>query len=231
MIYAMLGPLVNALAIVVAALIGLGLRKVLNQAFLDNVMQVLGIIVAVIGIKGIVVDMTLIVVIISLVLGLWIGEFLNLEQRLHMLIERKVKPKNKSTFTQGFVSASLVFVVGAMAIIGSLESGINHNHVIVFTKATLDFTAAVVMSATLGIGVLFSALVVLLYQGALTLLASSIAPYLNPTAITIISSTGSVLVVMIGLNMLRFTSFKVVNHVLSVVIALFIAQIMHIIGL
>ena len=231
MIYAMLGPLVNALAIVVAALIGLGLRKVLHQAFLDNVMQVLGIIVAVIGIKGIAVDMTLIVVIISLVLGLWIGEFLNLEQRLHMLIERKVKPKNKSTFTQGFVSASLVFVVGAMAIIGSLESGINHNHVIVFTKATLDFTAAVVMSATLGIGVLFSALVVLLYQGALTLLASSIAPYLNPTAITIISSTGSVLVVMIGLNMLRFTSFKVVNHVLSLVIALFIAQIMHIVGL
>lgn len=231
MMYAMLGPLVNAVAIIVASLLGLCLRKVLNTSFLDTLMQVLGIIVVVIGIDGVDVDMTLIVVITSLVLGLWVGESLNLEGKLQKVVEKLFNTKNKTTFTQGFVNASVLFIVGAMAIVGSLESGINHNHIIVFTKSALDFTAAVVLSATFGIGVLFSSVVVFLYQGLLTLLASSIAPYLSTTTVAMISSTGSVLVVMLGLNMLKLTSFKVINSIPSVFVALGCAQILHFLGL
>lgn len=114
-----------------------------------------------------------------------------------------------------------------MAIIGSIESGINGNHIIVYTKSTLDFVAAMMLSATLGIGVLFSFIPVLLYQGLITWFAGSISIWLNETTLTIISSVGNILVIALGLNMLKLTKYKMLNLLPAILVAILIAQILN----
>ncbi|MBS3972529.1 MAG: DUF554 domain-containing protein [Erysipelotrichia bacterium] len=226
----MIGPVVNAVAIIVASLIGLSLRKILKASLLDSTMSVLGIIVVVIGIDGVVVDITLIYVILSLVCGLWIGESFKFEDKVKNTLDKILKFDDQDgSFIHGFLTASVLFVVGAMAIIGSIESGINQNHIIVFTKSTLDFVAAMMLSATLGFGVLFSFIPVLLYQGALTLFASGISSWLNETTLTIISSVGNILVIALGLNMLKLTKYKMLNLLPSIIIAIIIAQLLNMI--
>lgn len=223
----MIGPLVNALAIIVASLLGLGLRRVLKTSLLESTMSVLGLIVLVIGIYGVTMDMTMIYVILSLVIGLWIGESLNLELRVKQSLEKVLKLQDsQDSLLHGFLTASVLFVVGAMAIIGSIESGINQNHIIVFTKSTLDFVAAMMLSATLGIGVLFSFIPVLIYQGAITWFAGEISVWLNDTTLTIISSVGNILVMALGFNMLKLTQYKMINLLPSILVALVIAQIL-----
>jgi len=224
----MIGPVVNAVAIIVASIIGLSLRRVLKAPLLDSTMSVLGLIVVVIGISGVTVDITLIYVILSLVLGLWIGESFNFEDKVKNYLNKFLKLEdNDGSFLHGFLSASVLFVVGAMAIIGSIESGINQNHIIVFTKSTLDFVAAMMLSATLGIGVLFSFIPVLIYQGAITWFAGAISLWLNETTLTIISSVGNVLVIALGLNMLKLTNYKMLNLLPAILVAIFIAQILN----
>ncbi|MBS3991699.1 MAG: DUF554 domain-containing protein [Erysipelothrix sp.] len=226
----MIGPLVNALAIIVASLLGLGLRRVLKTSLLESTMSVLGLVVLVIGISGITVDITMIYVILSLVIGLWLGESLNIEERVKNQLEKILKFQNsKDSFLNGFLTSSVLFVVGAMAIIGSIESGINQNHIIVFTKSTLDFVAAMMLSATLGIGVLFSFIPVLLYQGIITWFAGEISVWLNDTTLTIISSVGNILVMALGLNMLKLTNYKMLNLLPSIIVALIIAQLLNVI--
>jgi uncharacterized protein len=228
----MIGPLVNALAIIVASLLGLGLRRVLKTSLLESTMSVLGLVVLVIGISGITVDMTMIYVILSLVIGLWIGETLNIEERVKHRLEKILKfQDSQDSFLNGFLTSSVLFVVGAMAIIGSIESGINQNHIIVFTKSTLDFVAAMMLSATLGIGVLFSFIPVLLYQGIITWFAGEISVWLNETTLTIISSVGNVLVMALGLNMLKLTNYKMLNLLPAIIIAVLIAQILVVLSL
>ena len=225
----MIGPLVNALAIIVASLIGLGLRRVLKTSLLESTMSVLGLIVLVIGIYGVTMDMTMIYVILSLVIGLWIGESLDLELKVKQGLEKVLKlQKSQDSLLHGFLTASVLFVVGAMAIIGSIESGINQNHIIVFTKSTLDFVAAMMLSATLGVGVLFSFIPVLIYQGAITWFAGEISVWLNDTTLTIISSVGNILVMALGFNMLKLTQYKMINLLPSILVALVIAQILMI---
>lgn len=223
----MIGPLVNALAIIVASVLGLGLRRVLKTSLLESTMSVLGLVVLVIGIYGVTMDMTMIYVILSLVIGVWIGESLNLEHRMKQSLDKVLNFKDsQDSFLQGFLTASVLFVVGAMAIIGSIESGINQNHIIVFTKSTLDFVAALMLSATLGIGVLFSFIPVLLYQGAITWFAGEISFWLNDTTLTIVSSVGNILVMALGLNMLKLTQYKMLNLLPSILIALVFAQLL-----
>ena len=223
----MIGPLVNALAIIVASVLGLGLRKMLKRSLLESTMSVLGLVVLVIGIYGVTMDMTMIYVILSLVIGLWIGESLNLEHRIKQSLDEVLNFKDsQDSFLQGFLTASVLFVVGAMAIIGSIESGINQNHIIVFTKSTLDFVAALMLSATLGIGVLFSFIPVLLYQGAITWFAGEISFWLNDTTLTIISNVGNILVMALGLNMLKLTQYKMLNLIPSILIAIVFAQLL-----
>jgi uncharacterized membrane protein YqgA involved in biofilm formation len=225
----MIGPLVNALAIIVASILGLGLRRVLKTSLLESTMSVLGLIVLVIGIYGVTMDMTMIYVILSLVIGLWIGETLDLEQRVKQSLEKILRLQDsQDSFLHGFLTSSVLFVVGAMAIIGSIESGINQNHIIVFTKSTLDFVAAMMLSATLGIGVLFSFIPVLIYQGIITWFAGEISVWLNDTTLTIISSVGNILVMALGLNMLKLTQYKMLNLLPSILVAIIIAQILMI---
>jgi len=153
--------------------------------------------------------------IVALAVGALIGELIQVERRIESfgrLCEEKFsKPGESSTFAQGFVTATIVFCVGSMAIVGALEDGINRNSEILLAKSLLDGITAMIFASTMGLGVLFSAIAVGVYQGMITLLSTFIAPYLTVVVITQVSLVGSVLIMAIGLNMLNITKIKVGN--------------------
>ena len=178
-----------------------------------------------IGIKGALKGENEIIAILSVAVGAVIGELLRLDERLEKLggwIERKCKKRedDKTSVTEGFVSASLLFCVGAMTILGSLESGISGDHSTLFLKSILDFTCSIIYASTLGYGVLFSAATVLVIQGSITLLAGWIAPVLTETVILEMSCVGSILIIGLALNMLGITKLKMMNYIPAIFLPL-----------
>ncbi|AZT91349.1 DUF554 domain-containing protein [Caldicellulosiruptor changbaiensis] len=224
-----LGTIVNTAAVIVGSILGLVLKFGIPERFKSTIMQAISLSVIFIGTSGVLqgifkvlnsgrIDRQYIMLMIfSLVIGGLVGEILRIEDFLDRLGERikkavsKVIKSENSTFTEGFVTASLVFCVGAMAIVGSLEDGLNRNFSILFAKSILDGVTSVIFSATLGIGVMFSSVVVLLYQGSITLLAGLLKPLLTDTVVLQMSMVGSVLIFAIGLNMLGVSKIKVGN--------------------
>ena len=221
-----LGTIANVAAIIIGGMAGLVLKKLLSSRITDTVMQGVGLAVIIIGLSGAlgaaftVTDGKLssdhiLLMIVSLAAGALIGELIKIESRLDSLgkfIESKfAKPGETSNFAQGFVTATLIFCVGSMAIVGALEDGINQNSAILYAKSALDGITAMILASTLGIGVLFSAIAVGIYQGSITLLAIFIAPHLSDVVVTQISLVGSVLIMAIGVNMLKIAKIKVGN--------------------
>ncbi|MHC1747889.1 MAG: DUF554 domain-containing protein [Cellulosilyticaceae bacterium] len=155
----------------------------------------------------------ILIVILSLVIGAVIGEWLDVDKHLNhfgSFAEKKLS-HNNAHFAEGFVTASLLFCVGSMAIMGSLESGLSHNHTILYTKSFMDGISALIFSTTMGVGVLLSSVSVLVYQGLITILASFIAPYLSQTVITEMNAVGGILLIGIGLSLLDLKKIKVAN--------------------
>lgn len=213
----MLGTLVNALAIIAGSVTGLLFSKGIPEHYKVTVQNGVGLSVILIGIKGALVADNLLVVIISIVIGALCGELSRIEHRLEQLgdfLEKKVNTSEgngDSTFAKGFVTASLVFCVGSMAIVGSLESGLTGNHQTLYAKSVLDGVTSIIFASTMGLGVMFSAVAVFLYQGAITLTAVIMKNFLVPTTIQEMTSTGGLLIVAIGLNMLGITRIRVGN--------------------
>ena len=135
-------------------------------------------------------------------------------------------PGGNTKIAEGFVSATLLFCVGAMTIVGSLESGINGDNMTIYSKAVIDCIAAITLASTLGFGVMLSSVSVLIIQGSITLLAIYIAPLLNADIITQMSTVGSLLIVALSLNMLGVTKIKVMNFVPAIFIPLLLCQFM-----
>lgn len=213
----LLGTLVNTGAIIAGGLIGLLLKKGLPSRIGDSIMTAMALCVLSIGISGTLEGNHLLVSILSMAIGSIVGELLQLDDRLtHLgeLIQSKLAGQNQnSTIAQGFVTASLLFCVGAMAIVGSLQSGLSNNHDTLFAKSLIDAITAVVLASTLGFGVLLSCIVALLYQGSITLLAGFLSPYLTDPVIAEMTCVGSLLIIGLSLNMLKITTIKVVNYI------------------
>ena len=212
----MFGTIINALAIIAGSLLGLFFRKGIADNYREIIMSGISLSVVLIGIKSALGSDNLLIVIFSIVIGALIGEFLRIEERLEQLgrfLERKVASKSddSSSFARGFVTASLVFCVGSMAIVGSLESGLTGNHQTLFAKSVLDGITSIVFASAMGLGVLFSSFAVLLYQGMITLTAVFMKSYLVPETITHMSSVGGLLIMALGLNMLKVTTIRVGN--------------------
>ncbi len=212
----MLGTIVNALAIVCGSILGLLLRKGIAENFKEIILSGVGLSVILIGIKSSLVSQNLMVVIFSVILGAIFGEALQIERRLEKfgkLLERKItsKSSDSSSFGRGFVTASLVFCVGSMAIVGSLESGLTGNHQTLFAKSILDGVTSIIFASAMGLGVLFSAGAVLIYQGFITLTAVFMKNLLTPGTIEEMTSVGGLLILAIGLNMLKITTIRVGN--------------------
>ncbi len=195
-------------------IIGILLRNGLSEAYSNIIMQGIGLAVVVIGIISSLETRNMVLVIISLVLGGLIGQALGIEKRLDalgMIAQKKLKGGEHSTVSQGFVSASLIFCVGAMAIVGSLEAGLMGNYLTLYAKSMLDGITSIVLASTFGVGVLFSALSVFVYQGAITLAAGFLSPYLSDVVVAEMTAIGGILIIGIGLSMLNVRKFNIGN--------------------
>jgi len=209
----MIGTIVNTLAIVAGSLLGVSLRRGISDAYKETVIAAIGLAVLLIGFKGALQADNLLLVIISLALGAVIGEMLGIEARLEALgrwIGNRLGRTGEGV-AQGFVTASLVFCVGAMAIVGALESGLTGNHQTLFAKSLLDGVTSIIFASTLGIGVIFSSVSVLIYQGAITLAATYLKPFLTAGVVAQMSAVGGLLIVAIGLNILDIKKLRIGN--------------------
>lgn len=221
----MLGTFVNFLAVLIGGTLGSLIKEGLKDNYKEIVMQAIPLAVIFIGISGALKGLLSpgaepLLFIISLVIGGLIGEAMGIERRLENFGESIQKRfiKGESRFAEGFVSASLIFCVGSMAILGSLDSGIRNNHEILYAKSMLDGTFSVIYAATLGIGVAFSAVPVLIYQGLITVMAQYIAPYLSADMIREISIVGGILIFCIGISMLNIRKIKTGNLLPAMII-------------
>ncbi len=224
----MIGTMVNVIAIIVGSIIGVIFHSNFSNKMKNTVMQGISLAVILIGLEmALEVDGSegILIVIFSLVLGGITGELLGIENKLSAAGEKiKARFANRNDlFVQGFVQASLVYCVGAMAIMGALQEGIQGDPSLLLTKALLDGTTAIAFSSTAGIGVIFSAIPVFLYQGSITLFASQIEQFLTPEVITQLTATGGLLIVGIGLNILKIAKIKAGNLLPALVFAALLA--------
>ena len=219
----MIGTLINCAAIILGSAFGLLLRKGMKDAVAKTVMQGIGLSVILIGLMGAVKTGNTLIVILSMVIGGVFGALIDIDRRMNQLgawAQRKLTREgdDNNTFAKGFVTASLVYCVGAMAVVGALDSGIRGDHSTLIAKAALDGVTAIVCSSSLGIGVMLSAVPVLVYQGAIALLGNAVAPLLSDIVVTEMSAVGGLLIMAIGINMLLDTEIKVANLLPAILI-------------
>ena len=224
----MLGTLVNVGVIIVCSLVGCFLIKGIPERFEEHIRKALGLATIFVGIKGALDNENVLLLIMSMAIGSAIGELIDIDKwmnRLGLWAEQKLgmgaqgqSGKTGHSFAKGFMSASILFCTGSMAIVGSMQSGLQGNHEILFAKSVLDGCISLIFSASLGIGVAFSALPVLLYQGSITLASQAISGYLNEDIIREMSAVGSLVIAGIGFNFLGVKEIKVANMIPAIFI-------------
>ena len=207
----MLGLWVNAATIILGALVGSRLRGGIPEKYKDTIGYALALCVLTIGIQGAIQTENMMLVIVSAVVGSLIGEALRLEDRLDSLgawVQKRLA-KDDDGFSQGFISATLLYCVGSMAVVGSIEAGLQNKPDTLLAKAVLDGVSALILSSSMGMGVALSALPLLAYQGAIALLAMLLGNFLPAEAIAEVSATGSLLIIGLGFNMLGFSKARI----------------------
>lgn len=211
----MFGVLVNTVTVLLGSIIGLLCKKGIPERLSSAVMTAIGLCTVAIGISGLMDGGNTLVLIISMVLGVLIGELLDVDGHVNLLVEKvagKAAGAGKAAqISQGFITACLLFCIGAMTIVGSLNAGLRGDNEMLLTKSLLDFISSIMLAATLGIGVLFSAAFVLLFQGGIVLLAQVLAPVLSESCVAGLTGTGSLMILALGLNIIGITKIKVIN--------------------
>lgn len=209
------GAAVNFALIIVGSAIGMIFKKGFPEKLQKAIMTGMGLCVFLIGVEGMFSGENVLITIISVAIGGIIGELCDLDGLINkaaLSLEKTVNAKGgKMKIAEGFTSATLLFCIGAMVIVGSLDSGIRGDNTTLYSKSIIDGVSAIALTSSLGIGVMFSALPVVLIEGVLTLLAAAISPFVSTTVVNEISCVGSLLVVAISLNMLGLTKIKVMN--------------------
>ena len=218
----MLGTIVNTVAIIIGSLLGLVFRGGIPKKYNITIMQAISLAVILIGLKMALKTDAILLVIFSLVIGSLIGEFLKIEGRLESLGKRLETrfAKAGDVISKGFVFTSLIFCVGSMAIVGSLESGLTGNHQTLFAKSALDGISSIIFTSSLGIGVIFSSISVFIYQGLITASASLMKPFLITPVINQMSAVGGLLIMAIGCNLLEIQKIKVGNMLPAIFVPL-----------
>jgi len=219
----MLGTAVNFLAIILGGLVGVLFGKIFPERLKNTIIQGIALCVIIIGIQMALKTSNVLIVIVSLVFGGIIGEIINIEARLNDFgnyLERRFSKNGEGKFTRAFVTTSLIYCVGAMAIVGALEGGLNANHSILFAKSMLDGITAIIFASSLGVGVLFSSFSVLFYQGIIALLAGLLQGILSDPVIIEMSAVGGLLIFGIGINLLGIKEIKVGNLLPAIFIAI-----------
>ncbi|MCM1333705.1 MAG: DUF554 domain-containing protein [Bacteroides sp.] len=224
-----MGTLINTAAVIIGALIGLLLKKGIKPRFREILMSALGLSVIFIGASGTLngfktEENATMLLIFSLVLGALAGEALKIEDRLDALgerIKRLARREDDNTFVEGFVTASLVICVGAMAVLGALQDGLTGDYTTLAAKAVLDLVIVMVFASALGVGVLFSAVPLFVYQGALTLFAKLLEPLMSERLVADLSFVGSALIFCVGVNLAFGKKFKTGNLLPALLVPVF----------
>jgi uncharacterized membrane protein YqgA involved in biofilm formation len=224
-----MGTLINVLAIIVASILGVVFKKGLPEKIQKSVMLVLGLGLASLSLgwflkdffvinNGMITTSHELLIIISLVVGVIIGEWIDIDFRLNRWAENIEKKYNLPPLAKGFIAGTLIFCVGAMVIVGSLQDGINGDITTLVIKSVLDFVTALILASVLGIGVIFSAISVFVYQGSIYLLATQAESLLTPDVIKTLSMIGNILLIGIGINFMEIKRIKVANMLPALII-------------
>ncbi|MCL2479625.1 MAG: DUF554 domain-containing protein [Treponema sp.] len=235
----MLGPAVNAVTIVVCSLIGVFLIRGIPERIEEILKKAIGLSIIYVGIKGALDNQRVLLLIMSMVCGAVIGELINIDKwmnRLGLWAEARMgmgktenagaggktgdKAGTGKSFSKGFVAASILYCSGSMAIVGSIQSGLQGNHEILFAKSILDGAISIVFGASMGIGVAFAAIPVFVYQSAIALAAMAVRDLLHPDIIREMSAVGSLLIAAIGFNFLGIKEIRVANLIPAIFIPL-----------
>ena len=231
----MIGVIANALAVLILGFAGSKIGDKISKSLQDTILAFIPIAIMMIGINAGLKGSTLIII-VSLVIGIVIGEKLDLEGSVNKLGEKfkqlliKNPEDNDSKFVEGYVSATLIFCMGSMGILGSLDAGIRGNSDILPAKASIDGITALILASTMGIGVAVSGFSLLIYQGTLTILASFLAPIFSEAVIANISGIGGVMIFAIGLQMMKIKNFKIANTLPALLVPLIYQLILNIIA-
>lgn len=216
----MLGTIVNSIAIIIGGSVGALFGDKLSERYNEIVLNAIALSVVLVGLLSAINTQNVLLVIISMAVGSLIGEFIGIEKRLNNLGDKLQArfAKEGHNIAEGFVMATLVYCIGSMAILGSIESGVKGDHTTLFAKSILDGVSAIVFASSLGFGVAFSSISVFIYQGTITLLASGASEILTDAAVRELSAVGGLLIMTIGFNMLKVTKIKVGNMLPAVFI-------------
>lgn len=221
------GVLINAAAVAAGGVLGTLGGRLMPEKMKQTVLAATGLVSIGIGISGAIGSSNQLIPILSLVIGSVIGELLHIEDGVTRAGDWLQKRFGKSgSITEGFVTGSLVFAVGAMAVMGSLESGLKNDHTILMTKSVIDMAGSVAFAGSLGIGVAFSALSILGLEGTVTLLASLLTGVLTDAVITEISVTGSLIIIGVGLNVLGLTKLRIMNMTPALLLPILLCRFM-----
>lgn len=221
------GVLINAAAVAVGGVLGTLGGRLMPEKMKQTVLAATGLVSIGIGTSGAIGSSNQLIPILSLVIGSVIGELLHIEDGVTRAGDWLQKRFGKSgSITEGFVTGSLVFAVGAMAVMGALESGLKNDHTILMTKSVIDMAGSVAFAGSLGIGVAFSALSVLVLEGTVTLLASLLTGVLTDAVITEISVTGSLIIIGVGLNVLGLTKLRIMNMTPALLLPILLCRFM-----
>lgn len=238
----MTGTIINAVAIILGSLIGILAKKGIPKRVENALNDALGVSILIIGMVGVIKSMITVntdfslsdggslILIASLVLGAFVGELLGIEVFIEKIGFRLEKQVGRGEIAKGFVPSTILFCVGAMAILGAISDGLTGDYSVLALKSTLDGISSIILSATLGIGVLFSAFIVFAYQGAISALAVFISPYITTELLNLLSMTGYAIIMCIGLNFLKIKKIKTANLLPALVFTViihFVIKLIH----
>ena len=235
----MIATFVNCIAVIIGSFIGLIIHKAIKESFKETVFISIGVLTLVIGMKMSLGTTKILFLALALVIGGLLGYAIGIEDRIYKfgeLLQRKfgsAKEKEANKFPLGFLNASVLFCVGAMSILGSFQAGTEKNYDLLFTKSVMDGFMAILLTASFGIGVAFSFISILIYQGGLTLLSGVISAYVNDLMLSEISAVGGAMIIMIGLNLLKLKEIKTANYlpgILLIPLFLYLEKVLPDIG-
>lgn len=219
----MFGVIVNTVTVILGSIVGMMFSKFISEKYTTAIMTAIGLCTLYIGFDGALAGENTLVLIISLAIGTAVGTLLGIDDGINALgdyIEKKFKKSDGNTsVAQGFVTASLLFCIGSMTIVGSLNAGISGDNTLLLTKSVLDLISSCVLASSMGIGVLFAAVFVFVFQGGLVLLAGFIGPFLSASAQAELICAGSVMIIALGLNLIGITKIKVANMLPALILA------------
>lgn len=229
----MIGSIVNVLAITTGSLLGYFMRNGIKDEYKDTIIDGLALCVVVMGIMSTIKTENFLLVIVSVVIGSIIGEMIGIEKKLDMVGSKLQQRfgKGDSNFSKGFITATLVYCIGAMAIVGSIEAGLTGNYKTLFAKSVIDGVTSIIFASSLGIGVIFSIFPVFIYQGSITLLSTTLRDVFTPTIINEMSAVGGILIMGIAFNLMGIKKIRVSNMIPSLMVPIIYILIKGFIGI